>query len=102
MAWQPGYSRTSTAGHQARRRRVLARDGWLCQLRYPGCLITANTADHIVPVALGGAEDIENMQAVCQPCHAVKTQAEAQAGRAAKRQALRLPVEAHPNARVGG
>jgi 5-methylcytosine-specific restriction protein A len=101
MAWQPGYSRTSTAQHQARRRRVLDRDGWACQIRDAGCVGYATIADHVIPVAFGGSDHEANMQAACRPCHDAKTQAEAQAARAAKRQALRLPIEDHPN-KVGG
>jgi 5-methylcytosine-specific restriction protein A len=101
MAWQSGYSRTSTAQHQARRRRVLARDRHTCQLAWPGCVSYATIADHVIPVAFGGSDHEANMQAACRPCHDAKTQAEAQRARAAKRAQLRLPTEDHPN-KVGG
>ena len=29
--------------------------------------------DHIIALAIGGADEIENLRAVCPPCHAVKT-----------------------------
>ena len=29
--------------------------------------------DHYVPVALGGTNDLSNLQALCLPCHKVKT-----------------------------
>jgi len=29
--------------------------------------------DHIVPVALGGTDDLSNLQALCKPCHRRKT-----------------------------
>ena len=43
-------------------------------------------ADHIIPVAEGGAtDDPANLQTLCQPCHATKTAAEAARGRARNR-----------------
>ena len=75
--WQqpPGGTRTTTPQHRAWRRRVLERDNYQCQLRYPNrCTGTATEADHIIEVTDGGAaEDPANGQAVCEPCHAHKT-----------------------------
>ena len=34
-------------------------------------------ADHIIPSSLGGGDDLDNLQAVCGPCHVSKTAAEA-------------------------
>jgi len=39
------------------------------------------TPDHIVPLSEGGRDDESNIQTLCEPCHRVKTQAEAARGR---------------------
>ncbi len=52
------------------RAQVLERDGYRCQLRFPGCLELATEVDHIVPRAAGGAIfDAANLRAVCRRCH---------------------------------
>lgn len=33
--------------------------------------------DHVVPLALGGADDMKNMQVLCANCHAEKSRKEA-------------------------
>lgn len=63
------------------RRRVLARDGGRCQIRWPGCLGEGVEVDHIIPHSEGGSIDLENLQAVCIACHKHKTQTEAQRAR---------------------
>ena len=73
--------RTSRAGHQQRRLRVLARDGHRCQLRYDGCQGVATVCDHIVVLALGGQDTHANCAAVCEHCHRKKTSAEGYAAR---------------------
>lgn len=64
------------------RKRVLARDGYLCQLGYAGCTTDAVEVDHIVPVSEHGTNRMDNLQAVCKECHKIKTQTEAQRARA--------------------
>lgn len=96
------------------RKRVLARDGYHCQLRYQGCDGTASEVDHVHNVAAilraGGtrreADNEANLHAACRTCHAIKSERErvdglATANRqraAARRKRLRLPVEKHPGA----
>ena len=47
------------------RAEVIARDGGVCQLAYPGrCLGVATTADHVLPVCYGGTNDLANLRAV--------------------------------------
>ena len=66
------------AGRPWRRIRafVLARDRYLCQLRYPGiCTTRATQVDHIRQV-LHAPEleyDPTNLRAVCRPCHEHRT-----------------------------
>lgn len=74
-------------------RRILNRDGHTCYL----CSGNATTADHIVPVARGGTHDDDNLAAICEPCHATKTKAEAQHGKKLKARAR--PQEQHPGMR---
>lgn len=45
------------------------RDGYLCQLRYPGiCTVRAEQADHIRDRAIYG-DGLDNLQATCTPCN---------------------------------
>lgn len=59
--------------------RVFARDNYTCQ--NPACQCrpqdTANhgcelTIDHIYPVALGGTNDLSNLQTLCRQCNSAK------------------------------
>lgn len=63
-----GYDRR----HASRRRIVLARD--------PICMICrrrpSEHADHIVPLAAGGSNDLANYQGLCSQCHGRKTRKE--------------------------
>lgn len=101
MAWRSGPRTASSAVTRTRawervRRAVLERDGGACGLRLPGCIGTATQVDKVVPVAAGGSPwDPANLRAVCEPCHGVKTQEDAAAGRAA-RGSVRRPAERHP------
>ena len=56
--------------------------------------VDADQVDHIIPVARGGTDDSDNLQAVCRSCHASKTASEAVHGRANRRR--RRPPPAHP------
>lgn len=59
----PGWGRLRLA--------ILERDAYTCQLHYEHrCIVRATEVDHI-----DGHDDHrpENLQAVCQPCHATKT-----------------------------
>lgn len=51
------------------RRRVLARDGGVCQV----CGAPATHVDHVVPKHRGGTDDEAGLRAICAHCHAVKT-----------------------------
>lgn len=55
------------------RKLILARDGYVCQIRSKHCRTVANAVDHIIPMSLGGAQyDPSNLQAACQPCNSWK------------------------------
>lgn len=53
---------------------VLERDQYRCQIRGPRCLGTADQADHIVELSVGGAPyELSNLRAACTPCHSHRT-----------------------------
>ncbi len=66
-AWD---ARTGTQLVQWRktRRRILARDKGLCQIRSKGCLVQATCVDHILGV--GVSELDQDLRAACRPCNA--------------------------------
>lgn len=55
------------------RRHVLTRDEHRCYL----CGAPADQVDHVVPRFEGGTDDPDNLAAICVPCHALKSAAEA-------------------------
>lgn len=62
------------------RRQILARDSYLCQACLRQGRITAlcvrprdHAVDHIIPKAQGGTDDERNLQSLCEPCHAAKS-----------------------------
>ncbi|WP_341856420.1 HNH endonuclease signature motif containing protein [Brachybacterium sp. GPGPB12] len=76
----PTTRRTSRAQQVTWERAVKARDKH-CQIRGPRCTGHVDEADHIIPVAEGGAElDPNNGQGACTSRHGDKTQAEARRG----------------------
>ena len=60
-----------------KRAQVLERDGYLCvECAKVGKVVPARDVDHIVPLHLGGSDDVANLQALCRECHAVKSAGE--------------------------
>jgi 5-methylcytosine-specific restriction protein A len=59
----------STRQWRTIRARILRRDGHACQLRLPGCTVTATHVDHIVPVINGGTDNPVNLRAACAACN---------------------------------
>jgi hypothetical protein len=52
---------------------ALARDGWQCQIKLPGCKGRASCVDHVVELEDGGPPfELSNLQAACRPCNAAK------------------------------
>jgi 5-methylcytosine-specific restriction protein A len=96
VSWA-GYG--STRAWRTLRDRVLRRDP-TCAIGGPGCTVTSTIADHIVPRAEGGTDDLDNLQGVCAVCSDAKTKQEAARGRARARARRRLErkTERHPGA----
>lgn len=73
-AAERGYGR----GWKALRKRVMARDKWLCQVSLrEGRIVPATEVDHIIPKHLGGTDDMANLQAISAEAHRRKTEREA-------------------------
>jgi hypothetical protein len=52
------------------RLQILDRDGYLCQIKSPGCTGTATQVDHIIPASQNGAWfDPANLRASCANCN---------------------------------
>ena len=81
-AWaHPGRESRHARGYgrqwERLRKQILERDSYLCQ----PCLRTgrptpAAAVDHILAKAKGGTDSLENLEAICRPCHLDKTMRE--------------------------
>lgn len=83
MTWKNGgTSRTSSPAWKRLRREAIRVLGYECAR----CGVDGRDVhlelDHVIPVAEGGEDTIDNAQWLCNPCHKPKTQAEAKRGRA--------------------
>ena len=101
MAWRNGSSRTSAA--EWKRLHQLAKH------RIPYCCAQCGAEpvtgrgglelDHIVPVAEGGTDGLDNLQWLCPSCHAEKSRREAARGisrRVARRRLYDRFATRHP------
>lgn len=61
-----------------KRQQVFERDQYTCQVCGRVGQPSELEADHIINVARGGTDDMENLQTICIPCHEPKTLAESQ------------------------
>jgi 5-methylcytosine-specific restriction protein A len=68
MAWD-GSTRNRTWVPRATRAAAMARDEWLCQIRFDGCTTDAEVVDHITPVSQGGTNELDNLRAACTWCN---------------------------------
>lgn len=72
----------SGSAQQKRARYVMRRDDSICHLcGLPG----SEEIDHVVPLAEGGSDELDNLAPAHKRCHAKKSSAEAQRGRERKR-----------------
>lgn len=58
------------------RAQVMERDHRLCQTCWrakPQRITLAKEVDHKIPKAKGGTDDLENLEAICVPCHRDKS-----------------------------
>lgn len=71
---------------------ILRRDLHLCQpCKEAGRATPATAVDHIKPKAKGGTDDGDNLQAICEDCHRIKSAAEGHEAKGnAPRQAIGL------------
>lgn len=81
-AWEKKREHRTLTGRPWRRLRdaVLLRDGYRCQGCKRLCLAEELECDHIIPLAKGGKDTMENLQALCAGetgCHAAKSRREA-------------------------
>lgn len=61
------------------KKRILERDGYVCQNPQCGCLLEGmkdSILDHIIPLSRGGTHDDENLQSLCLDCSRKKTHKE--------------------------
>ena len=67
---QRGYG----AAWRKLREHVFRRDSKLCQnCLKEGRITEATVVDHIKPKAIGGTDDMDNLQSLCRKCHDHKT-----------------------------
>lgn len=99
MAWQSsGTSRTGTPAWKRLRRIARTALPYECARCHIDGADVPLELDHIIPVAEGGSDELDNAMWLCIPCHKVKTQAEAKRGRARqprRRPGVR-PTRTHP------
>ena len=78
---------------KTRRAAVIARAGGLCQACGSERPLEV---DHIVNVAEGGTHELDNLQALCHPCHSIKTKAEQRRGHERRKTRRKQRSEPHP------
>ena len=89
-AWGNG----STRAWRTQRARALHRDEHTCIIQGPTCTHEATEVDHVINKAAGGTDNLDNLRAVCAPCHNTITKQQAAQGRQ-RRSNKRTPLK-HP------
>lgn len=81
-AWarQPAARQAAYTSAEYKRNReiVLKRDRW-CRLRLPGCTVKSTTVDHVISVAKGGGNGLDNLIGACEHCNRMRGGAEGRA-----------------------
>lgn len=72
-------SSTGRGEYRKQRLRVLARDGYVCQLGLPGCTSVATQADHKTPWIPGQIVPDSALQAACAHCNSAAGSPESRA-----------------------
>ncbi len=81
--------RTRGAAWMAIRDKVFKRDCGICvECTRHGRITVATQVDHVKPLAMGGTDDLDNLESICHQCHSVKTAAENAAIRVGAGQSL--------------
>ncbi len=81
VKWKPKEGTTTERGYghawRKLREQVLKRDCYLCQpCKRAGRIAEAKEVDHIQPKSAGGTDAVSNLQAICKPCHLLKSDSE--------------------------
>lgn len=99
MVWKAVSGRNVRSGL---RRACFRRDEWTCvRCGFEGQPDSGELhADHVVNRAEGGLDTLANLQTLCEPCHAIKTQQEAARGRQRRSGKRRPPL--HPSDALSG
>ena len=79
-AWQTEAPRMRGRRLQHARAQLFAQSPLCVQCQAEGRVTVATIRDHIVPLAEGGRDVVENTQPLCQMCSDTKTQREAKRG----------------------
>jgi len=95
--WHSSKRRPDPPGWKATRQYVIARAGGICQ-HEDGCNYEGKDVDHIVNVANGGTDHVDNLRLLCTWHHKRKTAQEA----AQARKLVTRPTEARPKGRHPG
>lgn len=65
-----GYDRLSTLQWSGLRKQVFVRDGEVCA--YCGTTSGPFEIDHVIPLAIGGTNELDNLAVACRPCNRQK------------------------------
>lgn len=103
MPWESSTRRKDPPGWSSIRKLVIARAQGQCEYLPPAtgphqtstrCSYPGKDVDHIINLANGGTDTLDNLQLLCDWHHKQKTQAEAKRNR--KPRTERHPGEKHP------